>query len=54
MLVALKPAVDAGLVEPDALHVEDGFGAGIGFAAVVDDFVEVFAGVHCGWVECIV
>jgi hypothetical protein len=43
VFVALKPAVDAGVA---ALHVEDGFGAGVGFAAVVDKLVEVFAGFH--------
>jgi hypothetical protein len=43
VFVALEPAVDARLVESDALHVEDGFGARVGFAAVADDFVEVVA-----------
>jgi len=47
VFVALEPAGNAGLRRVAALHVEDGFGAGVGFAAVVDEFVEVFAGFHC-------
>ncbi len=31
--VALEPAVDAGLVHAEGLHVEDGFGTGAGLAA---------------------
>ena len=48
-VVALEPAVDAGLGDLHALHVEDGFGAGAGFAAVGDDFGEVSVGAkHLG------
>jgi hypothetical protein len=54
VFVALEPSVDAGLRRVAALHVEDGFGAGVGFAAVVDKLVEVFAGFHWRWGECIV
>jgi hypothetical protein len=46
VFVALEPAVDAGLRGVAALHVEDDFGAGVGFAAVDDEFVEIFAGFH--------
>ncbi len=46
VFIALEPAVDAGLVDSALLHVGDGFGAGVGFAAVVDQLVEVFAGFH--------
>jgi hypothetical protein len=41
VFVALEPVVDAGLIDSALLHVEDDFGAGVGFAAVVDYFVEV-------------
>lgn len=41
MFVALKPAVDAGLIEAHGLHVKDGLGAGAGDAAVGYEFVEV-------------
>jgi hypothetical protein len=46
VFVALEPAVDAGLGRVAALHVEDDFGAGVGFAAVVDKLVGAFAGFH--------
>lgn len=51
VFVALEPAVDAGLRRVAALHVEDDFGAGVGFAAVVDQLVEVFAGFHLGFLR---
>ena len=41
MFVALEPAVDARLGRVAALRVEDGLGAGIGFAAVAYELVEV-------------
>ena len=42
VFVALEPAVDHALGCSHLLHVEDSFDAGVGFAAVVDEFVEVF------------
>ena len=49
VLLALEPAVDAGLGCAGLLHVGDDLGAGVGVAAVVDDFVEVFVeGSHWG------
>jgi hypothetical protein len=44
VFVALEPEVDHLLGGADALHVEDGFGAGGGHAAVVDELVEVAGG----------
>ena len=46
VFVALERAVDTGLIDSALLHVEDGFGAGVGFAAVADEFVEVFVESH--------
>lgn len=44
VLIALEPAVDHGLGDPDGLHMQDSLGAGVGFATVVDEFVEVPGG----------
>jgi hypothetical protein len=40
-VVALEPALDQGPVDAAGAHVEDGLGAGVAEAAVVDAFVEV-------------